>query len=69
MNYNVGDKIKYILEEGEFKIIATKEVPYQHKVGEFRVEDGHDFIIVKCGTKQFESFIQVKVGNIEPLQQ
>lgn len=67
MAYNVGDRVRYILEEGEFEVKATREIPYQHQGGEVRVEGENDYVIVKCGTNQFEGFIQVPRGLVEDL--
>lgn len=66
MDYKVGDNVKYIFEDGDFVVIATKYKPYEHKlVGEVSVNDGYDYIIVKGGTNKVEPFKHVKAEHIE----
>ena len=54
-------------------IVATRDEPYHHMGGDIHVEDGNDYVIVRTGTNDVESFIHVQevhrqLATLIPLQ-
>lgn len=68
MPYKINDKVKYIINDGDYMVVATRDEPYQHIGGEINVEDGKDYVIVRTGTNDVESFIHVQEVVLEPLE-
>ena len=68
MPYNLNDRVRYIINDGDYMIVATRDEPYHHMGGDIHVEDGKDYVIVRTGTNDVESFIHVQEVVLDTLE-
>ncbi len=68
MPYNINDRVRYLLNDANYMVVATRDEPYQHIGGEISVEDGKDYVIVRTGTNDVESFIHVQEVLLDSLE-